>query len=90
MSYSLGKTLARVVNLDKAKLSSKGQLIIPKKYRQQLNLKPGDEFNVLIKDGYLVLSPAEKSLVGWQKWRGTLAGYRVLQEHLDEHFREVD
>lgn len=76
--------------MDKAKLSSKGQLIIPKKYREKLNLKPGDEFNVLIKDGNLVLSPAEKSLVGWQKWRGALAGKNVLQEHLGEHFREVD
>ena len=75
--------------MDRAKLSSKGQLIIPKKCREKLNLKPGDQFTVAVNDGMLILQPSKKIVGGWQKWRGILAGKTVLQEHLDEHFREV-
>lgn len=59
--------------MDKARLSSKGQLIIPKQFREELKLKPGDEFRVSVQDGFLILQPAARALEGWQKWRGKLA-----------------
>jgi len=76
--------------LDRARLSSKGQLIIPKKCREKLNLKPGDQFSVVIKEGMLILQPSKSVIEGWQRWRGIFAGKKVLQEHLSEHFKEVD
>ena len=39
------------------KLSSKGQLVIPKVMRQALNLHAGAEFDVRITEGSIVLDP---------------------------------
>ncbi|HFE67071.1 MAG TPA: AbrB/MazE/SpoVT family DNA-binding domain-containing protein [Chloroflexi bacterium] len=39
------------------KLSSKGQLIIPKKIRQALDLQPGAEFNVELVGKEIILRP---------------------------------
>ncbi len=39
------------------KLSSKGQLVIPRNIRQALNLQPGAEFNIELVDGCVVLQP---------------------------------
>lgn len=42
------------------KLSSKGQLVLPKHIRQALQLKPGAEFEVDIVDGKIILRPMLK------------------------------
>lgn len=42
------------------KLSSKGQLVLPKHIRQELQLKPGAEFEVNIVDGKIILQPVLK------------------------------
>jgi AbrB family looped-hinge helix DNA binding protein len=39
------------------KLSSKGQLVIPKRIRQALRLKAGAEFEVELVDGRIILEP---------------------------------
>jgi antitoxin PrlF len=39
------------------KLSSKGQLVIPKKIREALNLQPGTEFDVELINGKILLNP---------------------------------
>lgn len=39
------------------KLSSKGQLVLPKHVRQELQLQSGTEFEVEIVDGKIVLQP---------------------------------
>jgi AbrB family looped-hinge helix DNA binding protein len=39
------------------KLSSKGQLVIPKKIRKALNLQPGTEFDVELINGKILLHP---------------------------------
>ena len=39
------------------KLSSKGQLVIPKKIRKALNLQPGTEFDVELINGKILLRP---------------------------------
>ncbi len=39
-------------------LSTKGQLVIPARFRKALNLKPGDAVEVNIEDGRLVLRRA--------------------------------
>ena len=42
------------------KLSSKGQLVLPKHVRQELQLQSGAEFEVEIVDGKIVLKPIRK------------------------------
>jgi AbrB family transcriptional regulator (stage V sporulation protein T) len=42
------------------KLSSKGQLVLPKHIRQELQLKPGAEFEVDVVDGKIILQPVLK------------------------------
>ena len=42
------------------KLSSKGQLVLPKHIRQELQLEPGAEFEVDIVDGKIILQPVLK------------------------------
>ena len=39
------------------KLSSKGQLVIPKKIRQALDLQPGTEFDVELVGRQIILQP---------------------------------
>lgn len=41
-----------------ARLSTKGQVVIPQALRQRLGLQAGDLFEVTVRDGALVLRPA--------------------------------
>jgi AbrB family looped-hinge helix DNA binding protein len=45
------------------KLSSKGQLVLPKAVRQSLKLRPGAEVDVRISKGRIVLEPITTTLV---------------------------
>ena len=38
-----------------AKLSTKGQFVIPRRYRKAMNLRPGDSLQVTLEGGRLVL-----------------------------------
>ena len=42
------------------KLSSKGQLVLPKHVRQELQLRSGAEFEVEVVDGKIILQPVLK------------------------------
>ena len=42
---------------NKVKLSSKGQIVIPKGIRGSLELKPGTELRVKVAEGRLILEP---------------------------------
>ncbi len=44
-----------------AKLSSKNQIVIPRKAREALDLKPGDELIVLVHAGRLLILEKPKS-----------------------------
>ena len=70
------------------RLSSKGQLVIPKTIRESLRLKNGDQFQVRVIDGKIVLDPVSKGLV--EKLHGKYAGHNMLKSLEQEHKREIE
>jgi len=70
------------------RLSSKGQLVLPKKIRETLHLKNGDRFQARIVDGKIILEPLKKNTI--DRLHGILAGSDVLKELEAEHRREIE
>lgn len=44
-----------------AKLGEKGQVVIPKRIRDQANLHPGDEVEFELKDDHVILTPSRRT-----------------------------
>ena len=49
------------------KLSSKCQVVIPKRVRQALEIGPGDELLMVVKDGNIIIRPKPKSFTDYMK-----------------------
>lgn len=76
--------------MEVVRLSSKGQLVLPKNVREHLSLKRGLELKVEVLGGKIILEPIyQETGKDWRHWRGALRGSRVLEEHLQEHGQEV-
>jgi len=75
--------------VERVRLSSKGQVIIPKTIRQQLRLRQGVELQVKLVNGKIVMEPAQAEPHGWQRWQGSMRGTGILEDHLTEHREEV-
>ncbi|NND64537.1 MAG: AbrB/MazE/SpoVT family DNA-binding domain-containing protein [Gammaproteobacteria bacterium] len=45
-----------------SKLTSKGQITIPKKVRDRLNLRAGDRVNFAVHDDEVIMTPATKDI----------------------------
>ena len=72
------------------RLSSKGQLVLPKKIREHLGLKPGEQLKGDLIGGRIILEPVEPlTETDWHRWKGALKGDQALQGHLEEHRLEV-
>lgn len=65
------------------RLSSKGQLVLPKKMREQLYLKNGDQFQARVLDGKIILEPVKTGVI--ERLHGILAGSDVLKNLEEEH-----
>lgn len=70
-------------------LSSKGQIVIPKEIRNRLGLEKGSRLKINVMEGHFIVKPAREDEKGWRRWRGALKGTRALEEHVEEHRREV-
>lgn len=71
-------------------LSTKGQIVLPKALRDQLNLHRGARMRVAVEADRIVLTPVtEEEQTSWSRWRGRLAGSDTLREHLSDHGQEV-
>jgi AbrB family looped-hinge helix DNA binding protein len=72
-------------------VSSKGQMVLPKRIREDLAIREGDRVELHREGDRIVLEPALKagSQRSWRSWRGALAGSPALRDHLREHAEEV-
>jgi AbrB family looped-hinge helix DNA binding protein len=68
------------------RLSSKGQVVIPKRVREELGLEPGARFHVRVAEGSIVLEPVTESLIA--ELYGEFAGVDLLTALEREHARE--
>jgi AbrB family looped-hinge helix DNA binding protein len=68
------------------KLSSKGQLVIPKPIRKSLGLKPGDQFQIKVVEDKIVLQQATSPL---ESLYGKFAGTNLLTDLEQEHAQEI-
>lgn len=74
-----------------ATISSKGQIVLPKQLRDEMELREGDRVEIAREGDRIVLRPLTASGEGgdWRRWRGTLSGSDALADHLREHREEV-
>ena len=69
------------------RLSSKGQLIIPKAVREALELRAGTEFHVQLEEGKIILEPVTTSPV--DALYGKYLGADFLADLEAEHREEI-
>lgn len=69
-----------------AKLSSKGQLVIPKAVREALGLRRGAQFHVRLEAGKIVLEPVGPSAA--EALYGKYAECDLLTDLEEEHHQE--
>ena len=69
------------------RLSSKGQLVIPKVIREALDLQIGTQFQVRVGDGKIILEPLSGSTI--DVLYGKYAGADLVDELEAEHRREI-
>jgi AbrB family looped-hinge helix DNA binding protein len=71
-------------------VSSRGQIVLPKRLRAELSIHEGDRVEIRREGNRLVLDPSVRPPEqDWRAWRGTLAGTTALEDHLKEHREEV-
>jgi AbrB family looped-hinge helix DNA binding protein len=85
--------------MDTTRLSSKGQVVIPKAIRDQLAVKPGATLSVALEDGAVVLRPVKKELrlptdeeldrvAGMLRYDGPLPTDEEVEAAMTEYFRQ--
>lgn len=73
-------------------VSSKGQIVLPKELREELEIREGDSIDIQ-RDGdalHLRRIPPPVAPADWRSWRGVLAGSDAVEEHLREHREEIE
>jgi len=70
------------------KISSKGQVVVPKEVRARLKIKPGTFFHVEVEDNAIILTPMKKRPI--DRLYGAFAGEKILDEFEREHAREIE
>lgn len=85
--------------MDTTKVSSKGQVVIPKAIRDRLSVKPGATLSVEIEDDHIVLRPVKKErrrptqeeldrVSGFLNYEGPLPTDEEVEASMLEFFRE--
>jgi AbrB family looped-hinge helix DNA binding protein len=71
----------------KAKLSSKGQIRIPKAVREKLDLREGTEVSILVQGQNVILQKIVPR--DWRRWSGRFPNSGLLEALEKEHRDEV-
>ena len=76
-----------------SKISTKGQVVIPKEFRKKLGIKAGDKIRFkLIEEGILLIpEKKEEGKKDWKEWIGALktSGKSIIDCLLEEHKKEI-
>ena len=67
------------------KVGPKGQVVIPKKFRDELGLEPGDEVVVSLSENGVLIQPVHTT----QSLRGMFAGSGMLKVLMDDRRKEA-
>lgn len=70
-----------------ARVSSKGQIAIPKSIRDQLGLREGMDLAIRLRGEEIILRKAPKQ--SWRRWRGKLKGSSLLKDRARERRKEL-
>jgi len=71
----------------KVRVSSKGQVVIPKAVRERLGLQQGAELTLRVQDQQLILSKTAPR--DWRRWAGRFPNSGLVQALEAEHREEV-
>lgn len=71
----------------RTKVSSKGQVTLPKVVREQLGIAAGTELEVVVEQQTIHLRRIEPR---WRRWGGALKGSGLLRELELEHQEEIE
>ena len=69
------------------KISSKGQIVIPKVIRERLKIASGTFFNIRLEKENIVLTPAKETPI--ERLYNKFAGETILDELEKEHADEI-
>ena len=69
----------------RARISSKGQITIPKAVRERLEFAEGDQLTIRIEGDEVVLRKAPEG--NWREWDGRLKGSNLLADLASERRR---
>ena len=74
------------------RLSTKGQVVLPKDVRETLGLSSGTELEVEVRDGLVVLRPIRKTtvddLLGMLPWSGEAKSLEDMEDGIAQGARE--
>jgi AbrB family looped-hinge helix DNA binding protein len=78
------------MRMNKATISSRGQIAIPKTVRDRLNLKPGTDLSVEVRGETLVMKRLVPNYPDWRTMQGMVRSGGSLSEALEaEHRAEL-
>ena len=75
--------------MNKATISSKGQIAIPKAVRERLNLKAGTEVSIDVQGEALVMKRLVRNYPDWHTMRGMFRGADLLKDLTDDRAAEI-
>ncbi len=73
--------------MEVAKLSSKGQLVIPASVRKQMKLEPGTYFKIRRQKNQIILTPMKNRPL--DRLYGKFEGETILESFENEHVEEI-
>ena len=72
-----------------ATVGQKGQIVIPIALRRQLGLQAGQEVEMIVENGQIIVKPLPVDLIAHLTGSLKAPGKTMLQEHLEEHVEEM-